>query len=99
MKHFRRFIRRLFVVATSRTSRLNFVARITQACCIATTSGGKGQLGVNTSRAANAVATAEIPPIPAGTTQGSQFTLRAKSRHWRRAAVLPISADIVAEVF
>jgi hypothetical protein len=50
MKHFRRFIRRLFVVATSRTSRLNFVARITQACCIATTSGGKGQLGVNIPR-------------------------------------------------
>jgi hypothetical protein len=34
---------------------------------------------VNTSRAAYAAATAEIPPTPAGTTQGSQLTLRANS--------------------
>jgi hypothetical protein len=63
MKHFRRFIRRLFVVATSRTSRLNFVARIAQACCIATTSGGKGQLGVTIGKSHAEHNTSGLPPI------------------------------------
>jgi hypothetical protein len=38
-------------------------------------------LRVNTSRAAYAAATAEVPPIPAVITRGSQLTLRAICGH------------------
>jgi hypothetical protein len=43
--------------------------------------GAARPLWVNTSHAAYAAETAEIPPIPAGTTRGSQLTLRATNRN------------------